>query len=62
MINAEQFMFQGKKILSFDSFFNNVLDYVECFRTEDGEEWVSITHRMDWTSEMTNLAKERGLI
>lgn len=60
--HVEDWTYNGMKIRNFQQIFNNMNDFVESFETEDGQEFMSVTHQRDWTDEMKELAKLRGII
>lgn len=56
------YLFRGKEVLNFKSWFYEDGLYVEEFDTSDGEHWIGTSTPEEYTPEIYELAIEEGII
>lgn len=58
----EDWTWEGMKVYYYGWKFNQNLDFIETFCTEDGRDWINITPRDKWTDKMYKLAAKGNYI
>lgn len=58
----EDWTLNGMKVYHYGWSFNPNLDFVETFCTEDGQDWMRVTEKKDWTPEIWKIATEHYYI
>ena len=58
----ESWTWEEMKVYYYSWKFNQDLDFIETFCTEDGRDWINITPRDKWDDRIRKLAAERDYI
>lgn len=58
----ESWTHNGLKVYDYQWYFNGDKEFIETFFTEDGLCWENTIPKFEWTEEIKNLAKEKGIL